>query len=76
LERSRVSSVEDTFKLIHQGFGKHRLKHVLADGTSAWISPSKSLANLVPAIAEGRLLVLVVNDEVRSHLGVEGATFF
>jgi hypothetical protein len=71
-----LSAVEDTFKLIHQGFGKHRLKHFLADGTSAWISPSKSLTNQVSAITEGHLLVLVANGEVRYHLGVEDATVF
>jgi hypothetical protein len=69
-------AVEDTFKLIHQGFGKHRLKHFLADGTSAWISPIKSLTNQLPAITEGHLLVLVVNGEVRYHLGAEDATVF
>jgi hypothetical protein len=69
-------AVEDTFKLIDQCFSKHHLKHFLADGTSAWISPSKSLTNQVPAITEGHLLVLVVNGEVRYHLGVEDATVF
>jgi hypothetical protein len=71
-----LSAVQDTFKLIHQGFGKHRLKHFLADGASAWISPSKSLTNQVSAITEGHLLVLFANGEVRYHLGVEDATVF
>jgi TPR repeat protein len=68
--------VEDAFKVVHQGFGKHRLRHVLPDGTSSWISAGKSVGEQVPPIDENDVIVLIANGGVRFDLGVDGAEVF